>query len=128
MSTVSGWRFILVIFKSIKPLIDYVILASICRVQGECTNATFLAAIPGYGLSHCLKMCNTYDGCYYATFNDMKKICLLYETCSRAHVKTAPCPHCITSSIWCLESEASGECKLYLGCRATIIWYAPWTT
>ena len=93
--------------------ISYSILGFICRVQGECNNATFLAAIPSYDLSHCLSICNVYHGCYYGSYNYKKKICLLYETCSRAHIKTEPCAHCITSSIGCLGSEVPGEYNLY---------------
>ena len=100
-------------FCSTLLIFAYLILAVICRVPGECTNATFLAVIPAYDLSHCMKICQVYEGCYYGTFNNLKKLCLLYETCSRAHVKTAPCPDCLTSSLDCYGQE-SGECKFYM--------------
>ena len=83
------------------------ILALICRVSGECTNATYLTAIPGYDLSHCMTICWSYDGCFYTTFNRHVKLCQLYETCSRAHVETALCPDCLTSSFQCHDKPSS---------------------
>ena len=86
------------------------VFSDICDAPGECVKSIYLENEPAIDSFDCWKICHSYEGCNYGTFNPDLSLCLLFQTCTR--LDTSECPNCLTSSSQCAQCDFPGLCTV----------------
>ena len=89
-------------------LIIHAANAIICNEPGECSHSLYIGSVPAIHSQECVRICQSYESCNFATFNPNFNGCLMFENCET--VETAICSNCVTNSRECLNCDVSGRC------------------
>ena len=80
----------------------------ICNTPGECSHSLYIGSVPASNSQECVRICQSYEYCNFATFNPNLNGCLMFENCET--LETAFCSNCVTNSRECLNCDVSGRC------------------